>query len=183
MARSILFILLCSCAPKNNSTEANFEEETEYEWPGGVFQMTTTAVEDSCLDGGFVPMFLPEGDGTTNDWQYTIEMPSWADMATGSSYTIDLQDPFSSMAVTVTRGEADGQAVMTGARQTGVAFNEEAYPGCEVDMGIDALIILNGPANVNGYAELAIDNADGEFCPEFDIPCTVEVDFTGVAVQ
>ena len=29
----------------------------------------------------------------------------------------------------------------------------------------------------------AIDNADGEFCPEFEIPCTVELDFTGLVNQ
>jgi len=181
MARTMILILLCACADKNPS--ADFEEESTYDWPGGVFQMTSTAVEDSCLDGGFVPLFLPEGGESTSDWEHLIEMPSWTDMEFGSSYTIDLQEPFSSMAVTVSRGEADGQAILTGARQTGVAFNEENYPGCVVDMGIDALIILNGPANVNGYATLSIDNADGEFCPEFDIPCTVEVDFTGMATE
>jgi len=145
--------------------------------------MTSTAVDDTCLDGGFVPLFLPEGDGSTNDWQFPIEIPSWTDMESGSTYSIELQEPFSSMSVTVTQGDADGQAILTGARQTGVAFNEESYPGCVVDMGIDALIILNGDDNVNGYATLSIDNADGEFCPEFDVPCAVELDFTGVTTQ
>jgi hypothetical protein len=181
MARTMILFLLCSCAEKDPS--ADFQKESNYEWPGGVFQMTTTAVEDNCLNDVFVPLFLAEGEDTSNDWEYTTELPSWDDMEFGSSYTIELQEPFSSMAVTVGRGEADGQAIMTGSRQTGITVNEELYPGCLVDMGFDALIILNGPANVTGYVTLTVDNADGEFCPEFDIPCTVEVDFTGLAAQ
>ena len=181
MLRNCLLFLLCSCASKASESES--ESVSNYDWPGGIFQMSSTAVDDTCLDGGFVPLFLPEGDGTTNDWEFPIELPSWTDMEFGSTYSIELQEPFSSMVVTVTRGDADGQAVMTGARQTGVAFDEDTYPGCLVDMGIDALIILNGESNVNGYATLSIDNADGEFCPEFDVPCAVELDFIGVATQ
>lgn len=177
MLRICLLITLCSCA----STESKTEAESTYDWAGGLFQISSTAVDDTCLDGGFVPLFLPEGEGTTNDWAYPIELPSWTDMEFGSTYGIELQEPFSSMTVTVTRGDADGQAVMTGARQTGVAFDEEAYPGCVVDMGIDALIILTGPANVNGYATLSIDKAEGEFCPEFAVPCDVELDFIGIS--
>jgi hypothetical protein len=87
------------------------------------------------------------------------------------------------MEITVTQGDADGQAVLTGAQQNGVAFDEENAPGCTVDMNIDALILLDGPDNVHGFATLSIDNANGEFCPEFAVPCDVELDFTGLTVE
>ena len=179
MFRLCLFILLCSCDTKESETESF----SNYDWPGGLFQLSSTGVEDNCLGDGVDRLLLPDGEGTTSEWQYPIEIPSWEEMEFGSTYSIELQEPFSATTVTVTRGESDGQAIMTGARQAGIAFDEETYPGCVVDMGIDALIILNGVSNVNGHATLTIDNADGEFCPEFDIPCEVELKFIGVATQ
>jgi hypothetical protein len=180
MYRTIaLTLALVACGDKVTDTAT----PTPYSWAGGIFQFSSNAVDDACLDGGFVPLFLPEGEGTTSDWAHTIEIPSWEDMENGSTYMIDLQEPFTAMEITVTRGDADGQAVLTGAQQTGVAFDEESYPGCTVDMGIDALIVLDGPDNVHGFATLSIDSADGEFCPEFAYPCDVTLDFTGLTAE
>jgi len=148
-----------------------------------MFQMTSYAVDDGCLDGGFVPLLLPEGDDSTNDWEHPIEIPSWEEMETGGvTYEIDLQEPFTGMEVTASQGEAKGQVTVSSLGQTDVLFNEDAYDDCVVDMGIDALIVLDGAENVHGYAELRITDARGDSCPLFETPCTVDLDFTGALI-
>ncbi len=172
-------LLLVACG--GGKTDAGTDEP--YSWDGGIFQMTSYAVDDSCLDGGFVPLLLPEGDGTENDWQYPVEVPSWEEMEEPVTYTISLQDPFTNMEITAARGEADGQIDITSLGQTDVLFNEDAYDDCVVDMGIDALIVLDGAENVHGYAELRIMDARGDSCPLFETPCSVDLDFTGAIVD
>jgi len=172
-------MLLVGCG--GGKTEAETDEP--YSWPGGNYQMTSHAVDDTCLDGGFVPLLLPEGDDSTNDWQYPVEVPSWDDMETPVTYSISLQDPFTNMEVTATRGEADGQIDVSSAGQDGVLFDEDLYDDCVVDMGIDTLIVLDGAQNVHGYAELRITDARGDSCPLFTTPCSVELDFTGLLID
>jgi hypothetical protein len=175
MTRLVSFLFLAACA---GSTSA--DKDADYTWDGGLFQMTSFAVEDGCLDGGFVPLLLPEGDGTTNNWAYPIEIPSWEEMEEGSvSYQVDLQAPFTGMEVEASQGAATGQVNIESAGQTGVLFNEDAYDNCTVDIGMSATIVLDGADNVHGYAELSINNESGDSCPLFETPCTVDLDFTG----
>ena len=63
-----------------------------------------------------------------------------------------------------------------------VLFNADAYDDCRVDMDIDALIVLDGAANVHGYAELHITDSRGDSCPMFETPCSVDLDFTGALI-
>ena len=178
MHRSLLLtLLITACGGETTQTK-----DAPYSWDGGLFQMTSYAVDDGCLDGGFVPLLLPEGDGSTNDWQFPIEIPAWEDMAEGSTYTIDLQEPFTGMEITANQGQADGQVEITSDGQADVLFNADAYDDCRVDMDIDALIVLNGAANVNGYAELHITDSRGDSCPMFQTPCSVDLDFTGALI-
>ena len=146
--------------------------------------MTTTGVEDDCLDGGVGPLFLPEGSGTTSDWVHPIELPLWDAMAAEPTYAIHLEDPFSSMDITMTQGDAERQAIMTAARQTGVEFDETTHPGCTVDMDIDAMLGLQEPTLIVGTSTLTIDRAEGEFCPAFYTPpYTGTTDFRGTRLE
>lgn len=143
--------------------------------------MTSIGVNDQCADGSFTTLLLPEGDGSTNEWEYPIEIPSWTDMASGVTYEIQLQEPFNAMEVTVTQGDADGIADMIGAKQNDVLLNEDLHGDCTVDMTIDATIVLNSDTDVSGTAALSIDDPQGELCPQLVDGCSVLLDFTGSA--
>jgi hypothetical protein len=181
LIRLILPLLFLSACAGDSGTSADGDKD--YSWDGGLFQLTSNAVDDSCLDGGFVSLLLPEGDGSTNDWAYPIEIPSWEAMADGVTYEIVLQEPFTGMEVTATQGAAAGQVSVASAGQTDVLFNEDLYDDCLVDMGIDVLMVLDGAANVHGYAELRITEAVGVSCPLFATPCSVDLDFTGLLIN
>ncbi len=173
----ILAFSLTACAPKGIDSAT----PEVFDFPGGSFTMTSIGVEDECADGSFTTLLLPEGDGSTSDWAYPIEIPSWSEMASGKSYEINLQEPFSAMEVTVTQGDADGLVVMTGARQNDVLLNEDLHGDCTVDMTIDASIVLNSDTEVSGAATLSIDDAQGEQCPQLVDGCGVLLDFIGTA--
>ena len=170
MAASVGTAALSGCGDKDDTgAAAPFE--------AGEFQFTNTAVSDACLDGGFTVLFLPEGDGSESDWAYPVELPGWDSLP--ASYSIQLQEPFSSMEITVTEGGAD-QFAMEGALQSGVVFNEDSYPDCTVDLSIDATINIETSSSVTGQALMSVSNASGDTCPVFnDTPCQVALDFYG----
>ena len=72
LIRLILPLLFLSACAGDSGTSADGDKD--YSWDGGLFQLTSFAVDDSCLDGGFVPLLLPEGEGSTNDGAYPIDL-------------------------------------------------------------------------------------------------------------
>ena len=162
---------LAGCGDKDDTGDTSGFET-------GEFQFTNTAVDDACLDGGFTVLFLPEGSGTENDWAYPVELPAWDSLP--ATYSIQLQEPFSSMEITVTDGGSE-QFAMAGALQTGVVFNEDSYPDCTVDLSIDATINIETSDAVTGQAFMTVDNPSGDTCPVFSsgTPCQVTLDFYG----
>ena len=70
-----LALTLAACAGKGTDDTGAWDPS---DFSGGSFIFTSTAVDDSCLDGAFTALFLPEGDGTTNDWAYPVELPAWS---------------------------------------------------------------------------------------------------------
>jgi len=170
IAAAVSTAALSACGDKDDTgASAPFE--------AGEFLFTNTAVSDGCLDGGFTVLFLPEGDGSESDWAYPIELPGWDSLP--ASYAIQLQEPFSSMDITVTDGGTD-QLVMAGALQSSVVFNEDSYPDCTVDLSIDATINIETSSSVTGQALMSVSNASGDTCPVFnDTPCQVALDFYG----
>lgn len=178
MNRILLIALtFAACTPKG----VDSAEPEVFDFSGNTFTMTSIGVDDQCADGSFTTLLLPEGDGSTNEWEYPIEIPSWTDMASGVTYEIQLQEPFNAMEVTVTQGDAEGIAVMTGAQQNDVLLNEDLHGDCTVDMTIDATIVLNSDTDVSGSAALSIDDPQGELCPQLVEGCSVLLDFTGSA--
>jgi hypothetical protein len=168
----ILMTALIGCDGKDD-TSSNADS-----FDAGEFQFTNTAVDDDCLDGGFTVLFLPEGDGTESDWAYPVELPAWNNLP--ATYSIQLQEPFSSMDITVTDGGSE-QFSMAGALQAGVVFNEDSYPDCTVDLNIDATINIETVDSVTGQAFMTVDSPSGDTCPVFEggTPCQVTLDFFG----
>jgi len=178
MNRALVLVLLTlSCSGK----QGNADIEEDYTWPGGRFVFSTTGVEDPCGDGAFTAVLLPDGDGTTSEWQYSIEIPSWEDLESPQSYEIQLQDPFAPMEVTVRRGAAEGELSMAGGQQEDVLFDADSFDDCYVDMSITASIVLDDEDTLHGTAALSIIDSDGQTCPLFATPCDVILDFNGEA--
>ena len=173
MTRLLLTLFAIGCGDK---TTEDTSENAEQSFQAGAFQFTNQAVDDQCLDGGFNVLFIP--DGTSSDWQNTVELPSEEELP--KSYTIELQEPFSSMAVTVSSG-GDGVLVIEEATQEGVLFDEDNYRDCLVDLGIQADINIIDENNITGVATLSVTNSQGETCPQFNSsPCNILLDFTGI---
>jgi hypothetical protein len=144
------------------------------QFEGGTFQFTNNAVSDGCFDGAFDALFLP--DGTPNDWSTTTELPSWGDMP--STYTIQLQDPFDQMEITVSASGTTGMT-MAGAVQEDVQMDADNYPDCYVDMVIDAELTIVDADNVQGQATLNTSDIDATSCPAFTAdPCDILLDLT-----
>lgn len=165
-------MLVSACGDKTDTGDAGFEYT---DFTAGQFQFSSVAVSDSCLDGAFVVLFLPEGTGTQSDWAYPVDLPAWDSLP--STYSIDLQAPFSSTDVTVEEGGA-GLFVLNGVAQNGVEFNADSYPGCLVDLDISAELSIDSNDALTGTANLSVDNPQGDTCPAFDVsPCAVVLDF------
>lgn len=171
-AWTLALVAVGGCGDKDD-TGAGFDATT---FSAGSFQFTSTSVTDGCLDGAFSVLFLPEGAGTESDWAYPVELPAWDSLP--ASYTIQLQAPFSDMAVTVEEG-GTAQLSLDGAQQLGVEFNADSYPGCLVDLGISAELDIDNNDALTGTASMQVDNPTGETCPAFTTsPCALVLDFT-----
>jgi hypothetical protein len=170
-----LILGLAACTPKGTDTSI----ATPYTWPGGTFTLTTTSVDDGCADGTFGAGSAAEDDTTPGQWPFPIEIPAWEMMEAGAVVSVQLEPPFTPMDIKLKQGEIEATAVMTGARQQSVVLTSEDDGECTVDMSIDALIALDGPNDIAGFATLTIDDATGEQCPALEDSCTIRLDFTG----
>lgn len=142
----------------------------------GDFAFQTVGVDDGCFDGGFDVLFQPDGPRIPNDFGSEITVPAEDELP--ASYTIDLADPFNDMAVTVV-GEGNRRTI-TGAPNTDVELDEDAYPGCLVDMAIDVDLTISSVDQVSGTATLRTSGFDEPNCPVVTSdPCTIILDILG----
>lgn len=163
----LFFLTACASSKSDTSSTEAFQ--------GGVFQFTSVAVDDYCLDGAFSVLFLP--DGTSSDWQYPIELPNYEDLP--QSYVVSLQAPFTDMGITTSAG-SNRSIVISDGLQLGILFDETSYPDCIVDLGIEALITVIDNDTLSGRATLSITDPSGDTCPAFGSnPCEVGLDFQG----
>ena len=147
------------------------------DFTGGDFQITTTAVSDACYDGAMATVFLPEGDGTTNDWADATYLPGWDELP--ATYTIALQDPWSDMEVTVEDGGASN-LVIDNASQTGAELDADQWEGCLADASIYVDITVVNSDEVTANAVLTISNLDGDNCePITGDSCDITLDVVG----
>ncbi len=163
----MFLIALLACTPTETDSSKAFE--------GGNFQFTTTAVTDDCNDGAFETIFMPTGDPT--DFESEIELPATEDLP--ATYSIDLQDPFTEMEVTVEEGDRSGHMLVAGAEQTNVEWDAQNSPGCMVDASIDIDLAIVNPNKVQGFALLHTGSFDEDNCPVVAAdPCDVRLDVT-----
>jgi len=165
-------ILFTACSKDTGVDTANFSIS---DFSGGTFQVTTIAVADGCMDGAFDLIFMPEGSETPSDWSTTTEFPAFENLP--STYEIALQEPFSSMEVTVSES-ATGLRVGDAA-QSGVELDEETWPGCMVDMSIEADLMVQSDTQMMGSATLTTSSFDEDNCPAISSePCEIVLDLT-----
>ena len=147
------------------------------DFTGGDFQITTIAADDGCYDGALETVFLPEGAGTTNDWATTTYIPGWDELP--ATYTIELQDPWSDMEVTMVDGGA-GNMVVEDATQTGVELDPDQWPDCTADASIYVDITIVSADEISATATLTLSNMQGDNCDPIDgDSCDVSLDLTG----
>ena len=163
-----LAVFAAACSPSGGSDA--FES--------GDFQLTTQDVNDGCLDGGMEVLFMPEG--TPSDFASTIFIPAEDELPL--TYTVDIQDPFNDMEVTVT-GDADTRTV-TGAENNGVEFDADTYPGCLIDNSIDVDLTIDSADEMHGTATLHANSFDEGTCPTVDEdPCDIVLTLTANRVE
>ncbi len=159
-------VLMLACDPS----------ETTDEFTTGDFSFQTVAVDDACFDGGFAVLFMPDGADTPSDFGSSITVPAEADLP--SSYTVNLADPFNDMDVEVT-GSGDTRTI-SGAQNTDVELDADAYPGCLVNMSIDVDLTISSADEVSGTATLNTSSFDEASCPLVDAdPCAITLDIVG----
>ena len=179
MKSSLVFlpILLLACAKDVATDSGNFALE---DFSGGLFQVSTLAVEDGCMDGAFDLIFMPEGADTPSEWGTATEFPAFS--ALPSTYEIALQEPFSAMEVTLS--EASGGMSVGDANQTGVELDDAAWPGCRVDMGITADLMVHSNDHLMGSAVLTTSSFDEESCPAVSSePCQIVLDIDATRID
>jgi len=155
-------LLMLACAP----------DEPASDFEGGQFQFTTTDADDSCYDGAFKVIFMPED--IPYDWESPVEIPGVAELPV--TYDIDLQEPWTSMEVTVTQGVQQETLVVTGAQQTGVELDPTAYPDCLVDASVDVALGIVDDTTLQGTVLLHTSSFDEAGCPPVDSdPCDMQL--------
>ena len=173
----LLPTLLLACAKDTSTDSGSFALE---DFSGGLFQVSTLAVDDGCMDGAFDLIFMPEGAETPSEWGTSTEFPAYADLP--ATYEIALQEPFSAMEVTLSA--ASGGMSVGDANQTGVELDDNAWPGCRVDMGITAELMVHSDNHLMGSAILTTSSFDEESCPAVSTePCEIVLDIDATRID
>ena len=170
-------LVLTACAKDTNGDSGSFSIQ---DFTGGIFQVTTTGVDDGCMDGAFDLIFMPEGDNQPNDWGTTTEFPAYDSLP--ATYSIELQSPFSEMEVTVS--ENNGKLAVGEATQSEVLLDNDTWPDCRVNMSIDAELMVDNNDLLKGSAVLTTGSFDEDNCPEVTSePCEILLDLSAQRVE
>jgi len=159
-------MLLTACTGDSAFAPEDFET--------GLFNMTTTGVDDGCADGAFDVIFLP--DGVSNGWDEPTELPSFADLPV--TYDLTVPAPYNS--VTVTAEDGGGQITFTAESQTAIDVDVDTYPDCVSDVDAGGAFTIVDADNVQGSITLTTSNYAGADCPVIDTdPCDLTLDLSG----
>jgi len=172
----MMIFLLLGCG----KTDA--EKSLSFSWTGGDFDFTTTAADDSCLDGALEALFMPSGPETPQQFEYPIYLPDFDELPI--SYEIDLREPFVSMPVTV---DADGSAMLSASGVIDeVELGEQSYGDCVVTMTAEIDMTPSSEDSAEGEGRIAISDprGDDDRCPIYDAdPCLVSLTLTAERTQ
>jgi len=149
------------------------------DFPAGSFQLTTVNVDDDCLDQALAILFQPGGVGTPYDLEYPTEFPDYGELP--KTFTMRLQAPFSDMQVTMEAAGADRMTV-TDSVQTDLVVDAANYGDCNVDMRIDADVIIVDTDHITVAATVEVSDwtSATDTCPNVTSdPCTIALDLTG----
>lgn len=180
---AVAAVALLACGDDGTSTGSDAASGGGADLAAGTFQLTTHAVDDACLDGGLDLLFMPQGENAPYDLQFPTEIPAYA--ALPQTFTIQLQDPFDNMEITLEQDGADRMVVNAG-QQTNVVVDADNYGDCNVDMTIDVSMIIIDQDNLDVNASLSITGAEstGDTCPNFNSdPCLVRLTMKGRRVN
>ena len=175
-------LLLTSACSSDVNTNGDVQESV---FSGGLFELETYEVNDSCLDGGLDLVFMPNGTNAPYVLAENNELPALDELP--SNQTIKLQAPFDSMIVDITAGE-NGSMQIRDAAQLGVVVDESQWGQCTADMNINADITVVDDDNVIISATVQVEKwTDGSAAPDDECPasdsCTVTLGMRGRRVQ
>ena len=172
----MILLLTLGCAKTDE------EKSLGFTWTGGDFDFTTTAADDSCLDGALEALFMPGGPETPQQFEYPVYLPSFDEVPL--SYEIDLREPFVSMPVTV---DANGEGILSASGVIDpVLLGEVAYGDCVVTMTAEIDMVPSSQNSAEGEGRIAISDPRGDDgrCPVYDAdPCMVALDLIADRIQ
>ena len=141
----------------------------------GPFWVTTTGIDDRCLDGGLHLLFMPAGPDEPWDWTYPITV--FAPDELPQTHEIRLREPFGEMTVDV-RANGDRGQQMVAQENQGVLLDEAQFGQCVADMSAEVTLTLVSRDRVHGTARIELTDPRGDpRCPT-DLPSHCEVILT-----
>jgi hypothetical protein len=146
----------------------------------GEFTVTTTAIDDACLDGGLNLLFMPQGPATPWEWPFPITL--YAPDALPQTYPIQLREPFGAMTLDATAAGPSRQTLAV-QENPAVALGDP-FGACVAGLAGRVDLIVQTANTVSGTATLQLSDPRGdEQCPA-DMPaeCGVVLTFQGLRV-
>ena len=173
--RRLILVLIFIASISACSDDPVTEDTSGIDFPNGDFDISTTLVDDQCLDGGLNLLFMPNGQDEPWLWPYPIQMHGQS--ALPKTYDIQLREPFGTMTVAVTNEGGPIQR-FEGERKIGVLLGAQNFGECVVDMDVVVEVKLLDSDSVEGAGVVQMTNPRGdERCP-VDMPATCEVVLT-----
>ncbi len=167
----------------SGGAEGEGEGEGELDFPAGNFEIYTVEVDDQCYDGAFEVLFMPDGPEHPKKFQYPIELPDPSTLP--KTYTIQLQDPFHEMEITL---ERSGERSMhcEDALNPAVLLDEDTYGDCTADLTIDFDVQIEDRDHVSATANVSMSNFTSQAddrCPDVQDGCTIKLTLQGTRIQ
>lgn len=169
----------CGCGRSSNTLAA------------GKFQLTTTEVNDKCLDGGLDMLFMPDGKEHPYDFKDTDGSPIHTEIPAESSlpqtYEIELPQPFENMTIKL-ESSGTGKMKIRDSKRNAVVIDKKNYGDCAADVALDADIIILDNDDLDIAASIRVTNwksATDNKCPIVtgSDPCTVSLSLKGTRVD
>ena len=177
LAVTTLALFIWACDGDNGA-----DDERDFSFSTGEFQVSTHGVDDRCLDGGLNLLFMPEGEDEPWAWPYSITLYDPEQLE--QTYPLTLREPFGEMEVTASEASDLEQRLQIHPNDS-VKLGEERFGDCVVELGGHGQVEMVDSDEVEGIIFLELSDPRGdERCPA-DMPehCNVNVGFTGTRMD